>query len=58
MAWVRLNNDIFCWLNQELCHMEVHEPRAWTLAVAEIKTLSRLMQMVESSYTLDNMAWL
>ena len=25
--------DILCWLNQELYHMEIDEPSAWTLVV-------------------------
>ena len=37
--------------------MEIDEPRAWTLAVAYIKRVSRWMQMVEFGSTLDNMAW-
>ena len=27
------DKDILCWLNQEVCHNEIDEPRAWTLAV-------------------------
>ena len=40
-----------------LCHMEIDEPRAWTLAALYIKRLSKCMRMVESGITLDNMAW-
>ena len=40
------DKDILCWLNQELYHMEVNEPRAWTLAVTYIKRLSLWLQMV------------
>ena len=51
------DKDILCWLNQELCHMKIHEPRAWALAVVYIKGLSNCMRMVESGTTLGNMAW-
>ena len=51
------DKDILCWLNQEVCHMEIDEPRAWTLAVLYIKRLSKCMRRVESATTLDNMAW-
>ena len=51
------DKDILCWLNQELHHMEIDEPRAWTLAVLYIKILSKCMQMVESGTTLGNLAW-
>ena len=51
------DKDILCCLNQELCHMEMDEPRSWTLAVLYIKTLSNCMRVVESATTLDNMAW-
>ena len=51
------DKDILCWLNQELYHMEIDEPHAWTLAVLCIKRLSKCMQMVESGTTLDNMVW-
>ena len=51
------NKDIVCWLDQEVCHNEVDEPRAWTLAVLYIKRLSRCMQRVESGTRLDNMTW-
>ena len=51
------DKDILCWLNQELYHMEVDEPRVWTLAVAYIKIVSKWMQIVECGSTPDNMAW-
>ena len=51
------DKDIVCWLNQELCHMEINEPRAWTLALLYIKRLSRYMLRVESGTTLANMTW-
>ena len=51
------DKDIVCWLNQELCHMEIDEPRAWTLALLYIKRLSRYMQRVESGTRLANMTW-
>ena len=51
-----MDKDILCWLNQELCHMETDEPRAWTLAVLYIKRLFKCMRIVESGTTLDNMA--
>ena len=42
------DKDILCWLNQEVCHMELDEPCAWTLALLYIKTLSKHMERVES----------
>ena len=50
------DKDILCWLNQEVCHMEIDEPCAWTLAVLYIKRQSKCMRRVESGTTLDNMA--
>ena len=58
--WVRdwlTDKDIVCWLNQEVCHNEIDEPRAWTLPLLYIKRLSRCMQRVESGTRLDNMTW-
>ena len=37
------DKDFVCWLNQEVCHNESDEPRAWTLALLYIKRLSRYM---------------
>ena len=51
------DKDIVCWLNQELCHMEIDEPRVWTLVLLYIKRLSRYMQRVESGERLANMRW-
>ena len=51
------DKDILCWLNQELCHMEIDEPCVWTLAATSIKTGSTWMQIVESCSTLDSMPW-
>ena len=51
------DKDIVCWLNQELCHIEIDEPRAWTLALLYIKRLSKYMERVESSTRLANMRW-
>ena len=51
------DKDIVCWLNQELCHMEIDEPRAWTLALLYIKKLSRYMERVESGTRLANLRW-
>ena len=52
-----MDKDILCWLNQELCHMEIDEPRVGTLAVLYIKRLSKCMRMVEYGTTLDHMVW-
>ena len=51
------DKDILCWLNQEVCHNEIDEPRAWTLAVLYIKRLSKYMQRVESGERMTNMTW-
>ena len=51
------DKDIVWWLNQELYHIEIDEPRAWTLALLYIKRLSRYMQRVESGTRLANMTW-
>ena len=51
------DKDILCWLNQEVCHNEIDEPRAWTLAVIYIKRLSKYMQRVESGERMTNMRW-
>ena len=53
------DKDILRWLNQELYHVEIDEPHAWTLAVLFIidKRLSKCMRIVESGTTMDNMAW-
>ena len=51
------NKDIVCWLNQEVCHNESDEPRAWTLALLYIKRLSGYMERVESGTRLANMRW-
>ena len=51
------DKDIGCWLNQEVCHNEIDEPHAWTLALLYIKRLSKCMQRVESVTRLDNMTW-
>ena len=51
------DKDIPCWLNQEVCHNEIDEPRAWTLAVLYIKRLSKYMQRVESGERMTNMRW-
>ena len=42
-----MDKDILCWLNQELYHVEIDEPRVWTLAVTYMKRLSMWIQMVE-----------
>ena len=51
------DKDIVCWLNQEVCHNEIHEPRAWSLALLYIKRLSKYMQRVESGERMANMRW-
>ena len=51
------DKDIVCWLNQEVYHNEIDEPRVWTLALLYIKTLSRYMDRVESGTRLANMRW-
>ena len=51
------DKDIFCWLDQELCHMESEEPRAWTHALTYINRLSQWMLIVEHGTTMDDMAW-
>ena len=52
------DKDILCWLNQERCrHMEIDEPRPWTLAVLHIKRPFKCMRIVESGTTTDNMDW-
>ena len=51
------DKDIVCWLNQEVRHNEIDEPRAWTLALLYIKRLPRCMQRVESGTRLDNVTW-
>ena len=50
------DKDILCWLNHDLCHMEIDEPCTWTLVFPYIKRLSKCMGMMESGTTLDNMA--
>ena len=40
-----------------VCHNEIDEPRAWTLALLYIKRLSRYMERVESGTRLANMRW-
>ena len=51
------DEDILCWLNKKLYHMEVDEPCACTFAVLYIKRASNCMRMVECGSTLDNMPW-
>ena len=51
------DKDIVCWLNQEVCHNEMDEPRAWSLALLYIKRLSRYMQRVESGERMANIRW-
>ena len=51
------DKDILCWLNQGVCHMEIDEPRVWTMVVQYIKRLSKCMQRVESGTRLANMRW-
>ena len=46
-----------CWLNQELYHNEIDEPRVWSLALLYIKRLSKYMQRVESGERMANMRW-
>ena len=46
---------MLCWLNHELYHMEIDEPRAWTLAVAYIKRGGCIW--LNMAHKLDNMAW-
>ena len=48
------NKDIVCWWNQEVCHNEIREPRAWTLAGLYFKRLSKCMRRVESCTRLDS----
>ena len=50
------DKDILCWLNQEVCHNEIDEPRAWTLTLVYIKRLSKYMQRVERE-GMANMRW-
>ena len=51
------DKDIVCSLNQELCHMEISEPRVRTLALLYMKRQSKYMQSVESGTSLANMRW-
>ena len=51
------DKDIVCWLNQHVCHNEIDEPRAWSLALLYIKRLSEYMQRVESGERMANMRW-
>ena len=51
-----MDKDFVCWPNHEPCHMEIGEPRMWTLAVHYIKRLSKQMQAVESGSQVDDMA--
>ena len=51
------DKDIVCWLNQEVCHNEIDEPRVWSLALLYIKRLSRYMRRVESGERIANMRW-
>ena len=51
------DKDIVCCLNQEVCHNEIDEPRAWSLALLYIKRLSKYMQRVESGEKMANMRW-
>ena len=50
------DKDILCWLNQELYHTEIDEPRVWTLAVIYVNRVPKWMQIVDGGSTLDNMA--
>ena len=43
------DKDILCWLNEKLYHMEMDDPRVWTLALSYIKRSSRWTQAVEST---------
>ena len=45
------------WLNQEVSHMEISEPRVWTVALLYIKRLLRYMQRVEPGTRVANMTW-
>ena len=49
------DKDIMYWWNQEVCHNEIGEPRAWSLALLYMKRLTKYMQRVESGETMDNM---
>ena len=51
------DKDIVRWFNQEVCHNEINEPRAWTLALLYIKRLFSCMERVESGTRLANMSW-
>ena len=52
-----IDKDIVCWLNQEVRHIEIDEPRVWSLALLYIKKLSKYMQSVESGESMANMRW-
>ena len=51
------DKDMVCWLNPQVYHNEIGEPRVWTLAVVYIGRRSRCMLRVESGTRLDNTAW-
>ena len=51
------DKDVECWLNQELCHMEVDEPHVWTVALLYISRLSTYTKRVESGTRLANRRW-
>ena len=51
------DKDIVYWLNQEVCHNEIDESSAWSLALPYIKRLSRNMQRVESGKRMANVRW-
>ena len=51
------DKGILRWLNQEVCHMEINEARACTLADLHIERLSKCMRRVEPGATQHNMAW-
>ena len=46
---------ILCWLNQELYHLEIDEPRTWTPVVSCNNALYKWMHDVEFGSTPDNM---
>ena len=52
-----IDKDIVCWLNQEVCHNEIDQPRAWSLVLRYIKRLSKYMQRVESGERMANIRW-
>ena len=55
------DKDIVTWLNDKVCHNEVEEPRAWTMAVTHIVSCLKRMRKYDDSkgnnHTTVGLAW-